>query len=352
MQQKEKLNELIGAIHEKDELLDSQEEFLIKENKKHVMVKNAYAQEIEKCEKLTSELIICHDTISNLRIENANLIARVEKKNVCDDSIVNLRNDNASLVAKIDKLNESLSSLKIDNDKLISKDKDLNVCNASISCLRDENAMLKSKIDELNAYKPSTSIIDHVSICMRCRDINVDAIHDHIAMIKQQNDHIAKLYAKIVEHELENENFKFARSMLYNGRRPSIKDGIDFQQGSNVKINAPKRLSNFVKGKAPMVQDNEGYILYPAGYPEHKIRRIHFRKSHSGSHHAFMYKNEASSSRHSTHVKMPKKKTPVASNEPNVSFKTFDASYVLTNKSGKVVAKYVGGKHKGSKTCA
>jgi hypothetical protein len=39
MQQKEKLNELIGAIHEKDELLDSQEEFLIKENKKHVKVK-------------------------------------------------------------------------------------------------------------------------------------------------------------------------------------------------------------------------------------------------------------------------------------------------------------------------
>jgi hypothetical protein len=34
MQQKEKLNELISAIHEKDELLDSQEEFRIKENKK------------------------------------------------------------------------------------------------------------------------------------------------------------------------------------------------------------------------------------------------------------------------------------------------------------------------------
>jgi hypothetical protein len=48
MQEKIKLNELIGAIHEKDELLDSQEEFLIKENKKHVKVKNAYAQEMEK----------------------------------------------------------------------------------------------------------------------------------------------------------------------------------------------------------------------------------------------------------------------------------------------------------------
>jgi hypothetical protein len=45
-----------------------------------------------------------------------------------------------------------------------------------------------------------------------------------------------------------------------------------------------------------------------------------------------MYKNEASSSRHSTHVKMLKNKFPIASNESNVSFKTFDASYVLTNK--------------------
>jgi hypothetical protein len=50
MQQKEKLNELISAIHEKDELLDTQEDFLSKENKKHVKVKNAYALEVEKCE--------------------------------------------------------------------------------------------------------------------------------------------------------------------------------------------------------------------------------------------------------------------------------------------------------------
>jgi hypothetical protein len=48
---------------------------------------------------------------------------------------------------------------------------------------------------------------------------------------------------------------------------------------------------------------------------------------------------------------MPKKKIPAASNEHNVSFKTFYASYVLTNKSDKIVAKYVGGKHKSPKTC-
>jgi hypothetical protein len=270
---------------------------------------------------------------------------------ICHDSITSLRNEHASLNAKIDKLNDTISNLRDENASLISKVKDLNICNDSISCLKNENAMLKSKIDELNACKPSTSTVEHVSICTRCRDVNVDAINDHLAMIKQQNDHIAKLTAKINEHELENENFKIARSMFYNGIRPGIKDGIGFQQGSNVKLNAPKRLSNFVKGKALMVQDNEGYILYPANYPEHKIRRIHARKPHNVSHHAFMYKNKASSSRHSTHVKMPKKKTPTASNEHNISFKTFDASYVLTNKSGKVVAKYDGGKHMGSKTC-
>jgi hypothetical protein len=305
-EQKEKLNELIGVIHEKDELLDSQDEFLIKQNKKHVKLKIAYAQEVEKCENLTNELSICHDSISNLRTENASLISKIEK---------------------------------------------LNVCNDSISCLRDENAILHTKIEELNTCKPFTSIVDHVTICTRCRDINVEAIDDHLAMIKQQNDHIAKFTAKINEHELESEKFKFARSMLYNGRHPSNKDGIGFQQGSNVKLNAPKRLSNFVKGKAPMVQDNECYILYPANYPDHKIRKIHARKPHNVSHHSFMYKNEASSSRKSTQVKLPKKKTSSASNEHNILFKTFDASYVLTNKSGKIVAKYVGGKHKSLKTC-
>jgi hypothetical protein len=97
-----------------------------------------------------------------------------------------------------------------------------------------------------------------------------------------------------------------------------------------------------------MVQDREGYILYPVNYPEHKIRKIHASKPHNVSHHGFMYKNEVSSSGHSTHIKMPKKKIPNASNEHNISFKTFDASYVLTNKSG-IVSKYVGGQTQESK---
>jgi hypothetical protein len=88
--------------------------------------------------------------------------------------------------------------------------------------------MLKSKIDELNVCKSSTSTVDHVTICTRCRDINIDAIHDHLALIKQQYDHIDQLTSKSNEHEIENEKLKFARSMLYNGRRSGINDGLGF----------------------------------------------------------------------------------------------------------------------------
>jgi wobble nucleotide-excising tRNase len=126
MQQKEKLNELISAIHEKDDLLDTQEDFLIKENKKHVKVKNAYALEVEKCEKLSSELSTCHETIDNLRNENASLIAKVDS-NACDVSIPNLINDNVDLLAKIEELNISLASLRNENEKLLAKAKELDV---------------------------------------------------------------------------------------------------------------------------------------------------------------------------------------------------------------------------------
>jgi hypothetical protein len=170
------------------------------------------------------------------------------------------------LLAKKNKKNVKLKNayaLKVEKYENLTKE--LSMCNDSISCLRDENSSLNATIEELNVCKPSTSTVEHVTICTRCRDVNIEAIYDHPAMIKEQNDYVAKLNTKIAEHEQENKKFKFARSMLYNGRRPDIKDDIGFQQGSqsNTKLNASKKLSNFVKVKALMVQDREGYILYP-----------------------------------------------------------------------------------------
>jgi hypothetical protein len=128
---------------------------------------------------------------------------------ICHDSISNLRNENASLVSKI---------------------KELNVCNDSIFCLRDENAMLKSKIDELNVCKLSTSTVEHVSICTRCRDINVDAINDHLALIKQQNDHIAQLTAKINEHKIENKKLNLLEAFSIMGDALALRMALVFNR--------------------------------------------------------------------------------------------------------------------------
>jgi chromosome segregation ATPase len=87
MEQKKKLNELTETINEKDDLLECQEDLLVKENKKFVKLKNAYAQEVEKYENLSKELSICHNSISSLRTENASLVSKIEKLNVCNDSI-------------------------------------------------------------------------------------------------------------------------------------------------------------------------------------------------------------------------------------------------------------------------
>jgi hypothetical protein len=118
----EKINEFVKSINEKDEVLECQEDLLVK----------------EKCKKMTNELNSCNDSISYINSKNVNLI---------------------------------------------------------------------TKIEELNACYVSTSTDEHVTICTICRDIDVDAISDHLTLIKDQNDHIAKLNAKIAEHEFENEKF-------------------------------------------------------------------------------------------------------------------------------------------------
>ena len=54
---------------------------LVKENKKFVKLKDAYALEVEKCENLSKELNICNYSISCLRTENVSLIAKIEELN-------------------------------------------------------------------------------------------------------------------------------------------------------------------------------------------------------------------------------------------------------------------------------
>ena len=90
------------------------------------MVPDTYALEVEKCEKLSSELSTCREMIDNLRHENASLNAKVDS-HVCNVSIPNPRDNNDDLLARIEELNISLASLRIENEKLLAKAKDFDV---------------------------------------------------------------------------------------------------------------------------------------------------------------------------------------------------------------------------------
>jgi hypothetical protein len=307
MEQKKKLNELIETINEKDDLLESQDDFLVKENKKIVKLKNAYTQEIEKCENLSKGLSICHDSISSLRTENASLVSKIEKFNVCNDSI---------------------SSLRIENDKL------------------------NAKIEELNACKPSTSTVDHVTICTRCRDLNIEAMDDHLAIIKQQNDHIAKLTAKITEHELEMKCLNLLEACSIIGDALALRMVLVSNRGikTTPSLMPLKKYLSLLRARLPWFR-----IVRVTFYILQTISNIRLGRFMLGNLFLFLIMHLCIKMRLLALgiplIKMPKTKISAASNVHNISFKTFDSSYVLTNKSGKIVAKYVGGKHKSLKTC-
>jgi hypothetical protein len=68
---------------------------------------------------------------------------------------------------KIKKIVKLKNAYALEVEKCEHLTKELSICNDSISCLRDENASLNAKIEELNICKPSTSTVEHTTICTR-----------------------------------------------------------------------------------------------------------------------------------------------------------------------------------------
>jgi hypothetical protein len=123
--------------------------------------------------------------------------------------------------------------------------------------------------------------------------------------------------------------------MLYNGRRPGIKDGIGFQQESNVKLNAPKRLYNFVKARLPCLKITRAifYILLV-------ILSTRLGKFMLENLILFLTMLICIRMRHLALGKplmlnCLERKTPTTSNEPNVSFKTINREGYVKRLKGK-----------------
>jgi hypothetical protein len=196
---------------------------------------------------------------------------------------------------------------------------------------------------KLNDCHASSYSLEHVSIYTRCKDVDVDAYVANIAMNVSLNDHITKLeeQAKIGKVELENEKIIYARGVYLSGRHPRIKDGVGFQRGSKenakIKVN-DHEFHKFAKEKGK----NLLFIMFIPLMVMLMLRMLmlvlhmlilcilHLLK-HPMLGIMFLMSN----------LLVPSANTKNTSNGPFMSYHTFDASYAVTNKFGKVVAKYV-----------
>jgi hypothetical protein len=104
---------------------------------------------------------------------------------------------------------------------------ELSTCHESISNLKSINDDLNAKLEVANK---SSSCIDHVVICNRCKDFNVDACNEHLISISKLNNEVASLNAQLKTSKSEFDKLKFARDAYTIGRHPSIKDGLGFKR--------------------------------------------------------------------------------------------------------------------------
>jgi hypothetical protein len=84
-------------------------------------------------------------------------------------------------------------ALEIKKKELLTSE--LSACNDSISKLKDLNVDLSAKLEEVNVVSSS---VEHVVICNRCKDFNIDACNEHASTILKLNKDVASLKLNLI----------------------------------------------------------------------------------------------------------------------------------------------------------
>jgi hypothetical protein len=233
-------------------------------------------------------------------------------------------------------------ALEIKRNELLSSE--LSTCNESISSLKTLNDDLNAKLEVANK---SSSCVEHVAICNRCKDFDINACDEHLASIAKLNDEVASLYAQLKTCKVDFDKLKFARDAYTIGTHPSIKDGLGFRKEVKNLTSQRAPIPNKEKGKAPMassIQKNHSF-LYNRKIASHN-RRYDYDACDS-------YAMFASSSNFNGRPRRnfvshaPRKMC----NKPITVFHACNTTFVLSCKNEKVVARKLGSKCKEDKTC-
>jgi chromosome segregation ATPase len=97
-------------------------------------------------------------------------------------------------------------ALKTKTNEMLSSE--LSACHESISSLKSLNDELNAKLEEA---KETRSCVEHVIICNRCKNFDVDACNKHLTFITQLNDEVASLNAQFKTCKVDCDKLKFAR---------------------------------------------------------------------------------------------------------------------------------------------
>jgi hypothetical protein len=166
------------------------------------------------------------------------------------------------------------------------------------------------------------------------------------------NDEVASLNAQLKTCKSDFDKLKFARDAYTVGRHPSIKDGLDFRRETKNLTSQKAPILTKEKWKAPMAsspQRNHAFI-YDRKIASHNKSHIHV--SYNDSHAMF-----ASSSTFVHGRSRPRRSNVVPHvprrmcNEPSTIYHACNTSFALLCKNEKVVARKLGSKCKGDKTC-
>jgi len=291
----DKINELIDALNEKNILLEKQEDLLYEEHDKFVEAQKSYALEVKRNEMLSFELSTCHETISTLKGVNNDLNAKLE------------------------------------------------VANKSNSC------------------------VEHVEICTRCKDFDINACSEHLVSISKLNDELASLNAQLKTSKNDFDKLKFARDAYTIGRHPSIKDGLGFKREAKDLTSHKAPIPAKEKGKAPMasnVQKNHAFMYYDRRQTRNAYRSYNafddfdshamFAPSSSYVYDRNVTRRNVVPKRNTIHhvsrknaIHAPRKVV----NEPSTIYYALNASFAICRKDKKIVARKLGAKCKGDKTC-
>jgi hypothetical protein len=282
--------------------------------------------------------------------------AKIEKINELIDALnekdILLEKQEDILYEEHDKFISVQKSLALETKRNEMLSSELSACHETIPSLKSLNDELTTKLEGVNK---SSSCVEHVVICIRCKDFDVDACDEHLISITKLNDEVASFNSQLKTCKINFDKLKFARDAYTVGRHPSIKDGLGFRRETKNLTSQKAPILNKEKGKAPMAsspQRNHAFIYNRkiASSSNYNKSCVHtaYNDSHGmfASSSTFVHGRNRPRKNHVVHH-VPKKMCK----EPTTVFHACNTSFVLSCKNEKVVARKLGSKCKGDKTC-